>query len=79
MLSYLYRLVTDFRRNHGFLPNRVQMNPEHYQQLLRNLAGMENEQAIARFLMMDILISTESTHPHVSWSEPAHRQDTLAM
>lgn len=79
MLSFLYNLVTDFRRDHGFLPNRMQMNPDHYQQLLQSLAGMENEQVIARFLMMDILISTESAHPHVSWSEPAHQQNTLAM
>jgi hypothetical protein len=79
MLSFIYRLVTDFRRDHGFLPNRVQMSPDHYQQLLQNLAGMKDGQSVARFLMMDILISTESAHPHVSWSAPARQQNTLAM
>jgi hypothetical protein len=79
MLSFLYRLVTEYRHTHGFLPNRVEMNPDHYQALLRNLAGMEGEQDIARFLMMDILISTESVHPHVSWSEPAPAKQTVAM
>lgn len=79
MLSFLYRLVIEFRRVHGFLPNRAEMSQDHYQALLQNLSGLSGKQDAARFLMMDILISTESTHPHVFWSESASRTQTVAM
>jgi hypothetical protein len=72
MLGFLFRLVTDLRRD------RARMNPDHYQELLQNLADMKGEQNMARFLMMDILISTESAHPDGSRTKSA-RQETVAM
>jgi hypothetical protein len=79
MLSHLNRLITQLRHELGFLRIRAQMNPDHCQQLLQNLAGMKDELGLTRFLMMDILISTEAAPPDVSGSEPRRSEDTLAM
>jgi hypothetical protein len=79
MLSHLYRLVTQLRHELGFLSILQQMNSDHYQQLLQKLAGMKNDQGMTRFLMMDILISTEAAPADISCPEPRHSEDTLAM
>jgi len=67
MLSFLYRLVRAFRQEHGYNPNVVVMNAQHYQRLLENIPEMTEYGSISRFLMMDIILSEDSVHPHVGW------------
>lgn len=66
MLSYLYRLIQGFKREHGHEPNLVYMNEQHYRQLVDSLPGMNSESEIARFLAMEIVISSELLHPDVA-------------
>jgi hypothetical protein len=66
MLSYLYRMIQGFKRQHGREPNRVYMSEGHYQQLLDSLPGMRNDGEVARFLAMEIIISAELRHPDVA-------------
>lgn len=66
MLSYLYRLIQGFKREHGCQPNLVYMNQGHYRQLIDSLPGMKSENEVARFLAMEIVISSEMLHPDVA-------------
>jgi hypothetical protein len=66
MLSYLYRLIQGFKRQHGRQPNFVYMNERHYRQLIDSLPGMKSEAEIARFLAMEIVISSGLLHPDVA-------------
>ena len=62
MLSYLYRLATAFERTHGHRPNLVYLNRSRYRMLQQNLAGLNNEEEIARHLKMDIIISPDTNN-----------------
>jgi hypothetical protein len=66
MLSYLYRLVHGFKREHGCEPNCVYLNKGHYRQLVDSLPGMKSDADISRFLAMEIVISSELLHPDVA-------------
>ncbi len=78
MLSYLYRLVTDYQRSHGCHPNLVYLNRLHYCMLRQNLAGLRSEEAIVRFLGMNIVISPEICHPDVAWVTSARQKSATA-
>ena len=67
MLSFLYRLVRAFRQEHGYSPNVVVMNAQHYQRLRENVPEMLDYGSVSHFLMMEIILSEESVHPHVGW------------
>ncbi len=73
MLSYLYRLVHSFKREHGCEPNRVYLNEGHYRQLADSLPGMKSDDEIARFLAMEIVIASELLHPDVALITTAPR------
>jgi hypothetical protein len=66
MLSFIYRLIKTFQREHGLHPNLVYLNRQHYQKLLKSLPTMKTHEEISRFLMMEIVISPEIAHPHVA-------------
>ena len=67
MLSFLYRLVENYHREHGLHPNLLYLNPWHYQKLLEGLPEMKNQEAVSRFLMMQVVINPEAAHPYVAW------------
>jgi len=68
MLSFLYRLIRSFQREHGFSPNVVILNSLHYRALRDNLATLTHEQA-ENFLRMQVVLDAEALHPHVAWRE----------
>lgn len=72
MLSFLYRLIRGFQREHGFPPNVVYLSPEHYRALRDNLSSLTHEQ-IERFLRVHVVLEPEAVHPHVAWQEMAHQ------
>jgi len=74
MLSFLYRLVRAFRQEHGYRPNVLVMNKQHYQRLQENVPEMQGYDSISRFLMMEIILSEDSVHPHVGWMAQAQRK-----
>jgi hypothetical protein len=71
MLSFLYRLIRGFQREHGFPPNVVYLNSLHYGALRDNLSTLTHEQA-ENFLRLHIVLDTETLHPHVAWQEQVH-------
>ena len=66
MLSFIYRLIKTFQREHGLRPNLVYLNRQHYQKLLKSLPTMQSHEEITRFLAMEIVVSPEIAHPHVA-------------
>ena len=76
MLSFLYRLVRAFRQEHGYSPNVVVMNAQHYQRLLDNVPEMTEYGSVSRFLMMEIILSEDSVHPHVGWMMQARKKSS---
>jgi hypothetical protein len=72
MLSFLYRLIRGFQREHGFPPNVVYLNARHYQALRDNLSNLTHDQT-ERFLRLHIVLDNEALHPHAAWQEQGHR------
>ena len=76
MLSFLYRLIRAFRQEHGYSPNTVVMNAQHYRRLLENVPEMTDYGSVSRFLMMEVILSEESVHPHVGWMAQAQNKSS---
>jgi len=73
MLSFFYRLARAFHNEHGYRPNVVVMNSEHYRLLQQSLPELGDPADLEHFLDMDILLSEEAIHPHVAWMPKAKR------
>ncbi len=74
MLSFLFRLIREFQREHSFAPNALYINSFHYRKLRENLPDLQHDDELARFLTVEIIVSEEAIHPHVAWLSPARRQ-----
>jgi hypothetical protein len=68
MLSFLYKLATDFEREHGHRPNLLYISPLHFQFLRHDLASIQELGELVRFLGMEIVIEPEACHPHLSFT-----------
>jgi len=68
MLSFLYRMVNTFEREHGFRPNVLYLNNQHFLQLKSQLSNIKDLDALNHFLGMEIVLDAEITQPHVAWS-----------
>jgi hypothetical protein len=73
MLSFLYRLIRGFQREHGVAPNVVYLNPLHYRALCENLSALAPER-IETFLGVHMVLEPTATHPYVAWQDSAHRR-----
>jgi hypothetical protein len=73
MLSFLYRLARAFRQEHGYAPNVVVMNREHYRLLQASLPDTAGYASLTRFIGMDVILSEDCVHPHVAWMPQAQR------
>ena len=73
MLSYIYRIASEFRREHGYAPNTLLLNRQHLARLQLELAGVKMDN-IVEFLGMDIRVELESGHPHVGWFDTPARE-----
>ena len=73
MLSFLFRLMRAYQREHGFLPNVLYINDFHYQKLRESLPALTTHEEIAAFLQVDVVLSAEAVHPSIAWVKPLHR------
>jgi hypothetical protein len=69
MLSYLYKLATEFEREHGQRPNLLYISPQHFQSLRHDLASIPGLGELVRFLGMEVVIDPAVGHPHLSYSQ----------
>ena len=73
MLSYIYRIASEFQKEHGYPPNTLFLNRQHLARLKLEFAGVEIEQ-ILELLDMQIRVEQDSRHPHVGWFETTTRE-----
>jgi len=73
MLGYIYRLVVSFEREHGMRPNLLYINPLHIQHLKASFDEQYSMCEIMEMLKLEVIIDPGSTHPHVCWTQVAHR------
>jgi len=67
MLSFIYRLVRDFEKEHGIYPNLLYLNQAHMSVLREQMGSTKQLDEIGKLLGMDIILTQEVTHPHVVW------------
>ena len=70
MLSYIYRIANEFKREYGYSPNVLYLNPAHLQRLLNEFGADHDFDFVTRFLGMEILVFSDHAHPQVSWCDP---------
>lgn len=73
MLSFLFRLIRSYQREHGILPNVLYINDFHYQKLRESLPDLTTHEAVATFLQLDVVIRAEAVHPSIAWVNPLHQ------
>ena len=73
MLSYIFRLIDQFQRQHGVEPNLLYLNEMHMLELRKAFSADETIQSITELLGMEMIISREITHPHVVWTQMSQR------
>jgi hypothetical protein len=70
MLSYIYRIASEFQKEHGYPPNTLFLNRQHLTRLKLEFAGVRIEKMLD-LLAMEIRVEQESGHPHVGWFDTA--------
>ncbi len=73
MLSFLYRIARSYQQEHGYRPNVVVMNKAHFRVLQASLPGISEYADLARLLGMEVVLSEDCVHPHMSWMPLARR------
>jgi len=68
MLSFIYSLVRSFEAEHSVPPNLLYLSSSHLDHLQQELHGALNIDMLPHLLGMEIVISNETIHPHVSWA-----------
>ncbi len=68
MISFLYRIVSQFERENGHRPNLIFLHPAHMEALQCDLASIHGLGELVRFLGMEIIVDAEIVHPQVMWS-----------
>lgn len=76
MISYILRLVDEFKREHGYQPNLLYLNDFHVQHLKAGFSEQYNLQRVCETLQMELVITREVIHPHVAWT---HSADKIAI
>lgn len=73
MLSFIYRLVTEFEKEHGIHPNLLYLNDKHADHLQQSFSSEFKLHSIMKFLDMELIIDKSIVHPHVAWTQTAQR------
>jgi len=71
MLSFIYRLASDFEREHGYPPNVLYISQAHLSRLRHDFSNPADLTAINNFLEMELIMRNDALHPHVGWIHTA--------
>jgi hypothetical protein len=69
MLGFIYRLMRDFEKTHGMLPNMLYISPFHQKHLKAAFDSDFSMQQISSLLCMEMVINNDVMHPHVAWQQ----------
>jgi hypothetical protein len=73
MLDFIYRLIREFEREHGILPNLLYLNRFHAEHLKSAFDENFSMPQIRNVLGMEMVIESDIIHPRVAWTQVAHR------
>ena len=65
MLSFIYRLVHEFEREHGRTPNLLFISPFHLNYLRNQISRRYDIDDLRNLLGMEIIVADDIVHPHV--------------
>jgi hypothetical protein len=68
MLSFIYKLVSDFEQRHGIRPNLLYLSEVHAIHLKDGFSDEYDLKQITDMLGMEIIIDRGVIHPHVAWT-----------
>lgn len=71
MLSYIFRLISDFEKEHGIHPNLLHLNSSHIGYLKMAFKEGYSLHQIMNILEMELIIEEDIIHPHVVWTNIA--------
>ena len=71
MLSYIYRVIQDFEKQHSIQPNLLYLNNVHFEHLKASFSESFTLQNIIDILQVELIIDQDAIHPHVAWSHIA--------
>jgi hypothetical protein len=77
MLSFIYRLVRDFEKEHGLHPNLLYLNPVHLHTLQQQLDSHAQFDELVKMLGMEIVVTQEAVHPHVAWTHMPWQREAV--
>lgn len=66
MLSFIYRLATDFERLHGQRPNVLYLNRHHFEHIREDFADPGDIEAMMNVLGMTIMITEDAINPRLA-------------
>ncbi|MGD8783311.1 MAG: hypothetical protein PVF28_00415 [Thioalkalispiraceae bacterium] len=74
MLGFIYGLIRGFEQEHGVQPNLLYLNRMHMEHLKAAFDEKYTLGQIMDMLEMEMIIDPEIMHPHVAWTQSAHRK-----
>lgn len=76
MISFLLRIINEFKNEHGYQPNLLYLNEFHLNHLKTGFDEGMSLPELCDLLHMELVVNREVIHPHVAWTQTA---DSLAM
>jgi hypothetical protein len=76
MISFILRIIDEFKREHGYPPNLLYLNEFHLNHLMSSLAEDLTLPLICELFQLELIVNREVIHPHVVWT---HTADRLAI
>lgn len=76
MISYLLRLIDEFKREHGCQPTLLYLNEFHLNHLKAGFSEDFSLPMLCEMFEMELIVNREVIHPRLAWTPTA---DKLAM
>jgi hypothetical protein len=73
MISYIVRLIGEFKNEHGYQPNLLYLNEFHFNHLKAGFSEDFTLQRMCELFHMELIVNREVIHPHVAWTHIAHQ------
>ena len=69
MISYILRIIDEFKREHGCQPNLLYLNEFHLNHLKSGFAEDFSVALMCELFQLELIVDREVIHPHVAWTQ----------
>ncbi len=76
MISYILRIIDEFKHEHGYQPNLLYLNEFHLNHLKDGFSDNMSLAVMCELFQLELIVDREVIHPHVAWTQTA---DKLAI